>query len=228
TNLIPLLNKGKDGIVDLRNEAEKLGIVIGEEGIKSAEEYEEAQKKLGATLTGLRNEVVVALLPALKNLVDTMVEWVQQNREAIASGLRAAVELLMIAFQALGAVMSVVVTVIDFFREHTELASTVLTALGIVIGVIAAEAAAAWIAGFAPIVAVVALVTGLIYVFKDFLKGLLDGKGVTASVLGWIADKFKSMGRAVLDVFKGIGHFFASIAGAIKDAFVAVIDWVAD
>lgn len=228
TALIPLLNKGKDGIVDLRNEAEKLGVVISEDGIKKAEEYEEAQKRLAATFTGLRNEVVIALLPALKDLVETMVEWVKNNREAIETGLRAAVHLLMFAFQGLAKVLDVVAVVLEFMGNHAELARTILTALGIVIGAIATEAAIAWLVSLGPILLVVGAITALIFIFKDWLRGLLEGKGVTASVLNWIADKFKSMARAVLDVFKAIGHFFASIASAIRDAFVAVIDWVTD
>ncbi len=85
--LIPLLNKGADGIAELRNEAYEMGAVIDGTTIKSFEEFEEQQKALHAGLVGLRNTMVAALLPTLKNAAGAMVEWFRENREIIKQRL---------------------------------------------------------------------------------------------------------------------------------------------
>lgn len=62
--LIPFLNSGRDGIEQLRQEAEKLGIVIGTDTAKQAETFNDSLTRLGAIQTGIINQITAAMLPA--------------------------------------------------------------------------------------------------------------------------------------------------------------------
>lgn len=204
--LLPLLEKGSSGIKELREEAEKLGVVIDEEGIEKAHEFEIEQKKLGATLKGIRNEAVVAMLPALKEMAEGLRDWVAQNREAIATGLKTILEGIAIAFKAIGTVLS---WVIDLFKNHQE----VVVALGLAFVVLQGQAIAsaiatgiAWMLAMAPIVLMVAAIAAVIAITKRMVE-YVTGKTVTWKEL-WNAaiDGAKRLGRAVGDVFEFIAN----------------------
>jgi lambda family phage tail tape measure protein len=70
--LIPLLNGGRDGVEKLRAEAEKLGLVIGGDTTKSAEQFNDSLTQLGSIFTGLANEMATAVLPMLNNITQAM------------------------------------------------------------------------------------------------------------------------------------------------------------
>lgn len=226
--LIPTLNRGSVGIADLRKEARDLGVVMDESTVGAADDLGDNLDKLHMSLTGLKNQAIAALLPTLKEMVDATLGWVKANKQLIIDTITVAVHALMEVLGGLAKAVGVVVDVIQFLQEHGELARALLIGLGAVITAVAAEAAAAWIIGFAPVAAVVATIAALVLVFQDLLKGLLEGKGVIATVARWIADRFVGMGKAIVDAFKAVGRFFESIADAIRDAFVAVFKWIAD
>ena len=70
--LIPLLNGGRDGVEKLRAEAEKLGLVIGGDTTKSAEQFNDSLTQLGSIFTGLGNEIATATLPLLNSITQAM------------------------------------------------------------------------------------------------------------------------------------------------------------
>lgn len=224
--LIPTLNQGADGLAKLRKEAEESGAIISNEAVSALDELGDNIDKVKMSLTGLKNQAVVALLPMLKELVDGFMAWVKANRELITSTITSAVGGLITALGVLADVGSVVAGIIGYLSEHATLAKAILIGLGIAIAAVALEAAAAWVIGFWPVVAVVALIAGLVLVFDDLLSSLVDGKGVFAAVGRAIAGVFKDVYNGIKEAFYAIGEFFASIARTIKNAFWAVIDWV--
>lgn len=224
--LIPTFNDIAQNGGALREEFKQLGGEITGDQASALDDLGDNLDKTKAALTGLKTSVVTAMLPVLKDMVEGLLAWVKANRDIIASGIKAVVTALVMAFKALGAAISVVADVMRFLEEHGELARAILVALGAVIGAVAVEAAAAWVVGFAPVIAVVAAITAVILVFQDLMKGLLEGKGVIASVIRWIGDKFKALGKGIIDAFRAIGRFFESIGSAIKSAFESVIDWI--
>jgi len=70
--LIPLLNGGRDGVEKLRAEAEKLGLVIGGDTTKSAEQFNDSLTQLGSIFTGLGNEIATATLPLLNSITQAL------------------------------------------------------------------------------------------------------------------------------------------------------------
>ncbi len=127
--LLPLLKEGSEGLAKYRKELEELGGVMSEDMIAQADEYGDNVDRMDFALDGLRNTLVVNVLPALSNLV----LW---TAKAIASASKLVKEtnLLKVAGTALAgaaAVWGIKLAVAN--------ASTLLLAGGIALAVLAME-----------------------------------------------------------------------------------------
>lgn len=68
--MIPLLNSGSEGLSQMREEAAKLGIIIGSDTAKSAEEFNDNLTRITKRTEGLSNQIMTDLMPALNELTD--------------------------------------------------------------------------------------------------------------------------------------------------------------
>lgn len=68
--LIPLLNSGKQGLKEMGDEAERLGIVLDQKTAADAERFNDALTRLWAGIQGVATRVMTAALPALNQLSD--------------------------------------------------------------------------------------------------------------------------------------------------------------
>lgn len=68
--MIPLLNLGRDGIVELRGEAEKLGAVYGGDLAKQAAEFNDNLKKLSLASEAAKVSLAENLIPSLNDLIE--------------------------------------------------------------------------------------------------------------------------------------------------------------
>lgn len=69
--LIPLLNKGSDGIQELHKDFEELGGGFRPEAIERAAEFEKQTARLSVAFDGLKSRLAVALLPRITQLLET-------------------------------------------------------------------------------------------------------------------------------------------------------------
>src|SRR6266852_2588338 len=90
--LIPLLNKGRDGIDELRQEAHKYGVVLDQETIEASLRWEEQQKHLKAAVLGLRNALGSAFIKRVTDVTDKIADWIAANRELIAGRVMAFID----------------------------------------------------------------------------------------------------------------------------------------
>jgi hypothetical protein len=86
--LLPLLNKGQDGIAGLMAKAKDLGLVLTDEATNSFAKYGQAQKDLDAANQAIALNVGSALTPALAEAKQTVADltgklagWANQNPE---------------------------------------------------------------------------------------------------------------------------------------------------
>lgn len=226
TALIPLLNKGSAGIAQLRDEAEKLGIVIDERGVKRAEQFRAASAKLHGTLVGLKNQAISALLPSITELVERVSAWVAANRELIQSLISGVVEALMYVGKALAIFVEAVGYAIDFLQKHKDIAEAVLIALGAVITAFAIQAAIDWLIAFWPIPLIILAVAAVIYIVKK----LWD---VIKANWHYVVDAFHKIKDVVVDLFHALTAVplmifdqFKEGAQQVKKTFEEVIDWI--
>lgn len=73
-SLIPLLNEGAAGIEKLREEARRLGVVIGSDAAKAAEEYKDNIDRLKSVSEGLAISLASKTLPALNSFLEKVLE----------------------------------------------------------------------------------------------------------------------------------------------------------
>lgn len=87
--LIPFLNQGRSGIEQLRQEAERLGIILSSKTAKAAEQFNDNMTRLGKSFEGLKVTLANDTLPFLNRLVDDLVKGAE-----VAGGFGKALVLL--------------------------------------------------------------------------------------------------------------------------------------
>jgi len=73
-DLIPLLNAGADGLREMTEEGQALGVVLSEEMAKNAEIFNDNLTRLSTTAAGLGYNLAELLLPALNDVAEAMVK----------------------------------------------------------------------------------------------------------------------------------------------------------
>jgi hypothetical protein len=87
-DLIPVLNGGKQSLVEMTAEAERLGLVISEDTGKKAELFNDNLEKMEKAFVGLGNRIAVDALPSLNNFTDIINDpKTQQSLADIATGI---------------------------------------------------------------------------------------------------------------------------------------------
>ncbi len=115
--LIPLLNAGGDGLREFGKKAHETGYVMSNDLVKKAAEVDDKMQELEHTWTGVKNTVAAALIPVFGDLVGKTLEWVQANRELIASKVKGFIEAL---FTAAKYTYDAIVLVVDGVRQFVD------------------------------------------------------------------------------------------------------------
>ncbi len=68
TDLIPILNKGRDGLKDLSAQADKYGLTLTQNNLDALKRNAQAHKELDAAMQGLKVQVGAALMPIMADL----------------------------------------------------------------------------------------------------------------------------------------------------------------
>lgn len=211
--LIPLLNKGTEGLRELREEFEATGAQLDDQTIEQFEDLEIQQKKLGYTWQGLKNEAVAALLPALKDLVEGVLKWVKANRELIKTGLEKLIHGVAIALKVLGTIFSYVILVIKEIILNWKAMAISLGILTTAFLIIKREAVAAairtaiaWLGALAPILLVAAAIAAVVLVVQDLYTWAEGGdsvfKGLYEAFVKYLGDT--GVGKVILKVIDGV------------------------
>lgn len=107
-DLIPLLNQGRDGLQEMREEAEKLGIIFSAQDAAAAEEFNDNITRLEMSFKGLATRVMGDVLPILLNFSEALVQNAKDG-----GGLRTTIEGLGDAFRILVSIGTGVVAAFD-------------------------------------------------------------------------------------------------------------------
>lgn len=86
--MIPFLNQGRDGIEALKKEADALGLTVGGEAAKAAEQFNDNLTRLKSSLIGIVNQAILPLLPLLAKFSDEAVESAKNSDELARSAER--------------------------------------------------------------------------------------------------------------------------------------------
>ncbi len=78
-----LLRKGSDGIAELGDEAERMGLVLDRKALKASEDFVDSMSDVRATVKAVARDVGIAATPAIKDIADGVKEWTIENRQLI-------------------------------------------------------------------------------------------------------------------------------------------------
>lgn len=91
-DMIPMLNSGKKGLQEMRQEARDLGIVMDEKTAKASEAFNDNFERMTKVVKGLMFTVGSGLIPIFNDIVLSVRAWLEQNRELIKSKIKEWVE----------------------------------------------------------------------------------------------------------------------------------------
>lgn len=93
-DLLPLLNEGRSGIEALREEAQRLGLVISGDAAKAADQFNDTMDRLKGAVVGAGQQAVQKLMPSLNAIATLAADAASES-----SALTAVMDGLSIAFK---------------------------------------------------------------------------------------------------------------------------------
>lgn len=220
-DLNPMIEAGSDAIADFAAEAQEMGYVLDDDALGALGEMDDSFQRVQRQMEAVRNQIVVAMAPAISNIADRFQEWASTvDWDAVADKI--------------GQIMDVVIDVVDFVVSHKTLVLGVLTAIT---GAIVALTVAQWAMNAAMIAnpigliitAIGALVVAVIalekkfQIFSRFFSAVWNGiKTVVQTVVNAIVTFFTRAANVIRTIWGAITGFFQSIWEGIKAVFSAV------
>lgn len=110
TKMIPFLNSGRDGLKEMADEADKLGITMSGSLTAAAEATNDNLTRLRTALEGVFLRVMEQALPKLEEITKRMVAWSQEsgNVERMMQGVNAAMKVAATVWTVLSTAMEAV------------------------------------------------------------------------------------------------------------------------
>ncbi len=116
TDLLPILIGGLRGLQNMTTEAEKMGLILSDKGVKAGANMKDSLDKMGASVEGLKNKIGEALAPILTQAIEKITliigkvgEWIAKNPEAVKAILAfgAALLVVVVALKAMAIAASI-------------------------------------------------------------------------------------------------------------------------
>lgn len=139
-DLIPLLNAGSEGIEEMRDEAERLGVVLSTEAANSAANFNDSMQRLTTRFKGLAMQVFANVVPQIEAYADATVEAADKtgDLDGIADKIATTFGLMgrivegarvsfVLAGETIGAVFA---SIFEAAKRQIEMYTGLLTTLG--------------------------------------------------------------------------------------------------
>jgi hypothetical protein len=200
---VRLLREGREGIAALRKEAHSVGAVISPEDLKRAAQLKTSVMSLTTQLRAFGTTIAIGTLPMIDKLVTSFKEWLNVNKEWVASNITKFLENLGRVFNELWEDGK---KLVDWFKETlgpigdfgkklwevTDWAKLLKGALVLLV------------AYFAPAIAAFGLAVGAVIAlsaaFEDFIA-FLEGKD---SIIGRLVDSFQEKFPNLANLLKNV------------------------
>jgi len=234
--LLPTLRNGGQALQQLYARVQAQG-GISEELAASSEALQSNLSRVGLRLEGLRLIIGAETIPALSELLGAVAEGVTAFRELFGPQIRAGASLLAMGFRTLAVVgRSVTSTLQESARAAAGLktamlfvtSAAALMAMSAIPALYATAKAAvitgiqfarAWIVAAAPLLALAALVTGIILIVEDLVRYVQGGESAFGRLLETMREANPVM-AGLADMLRVI--FGGGLGEAVFDAFDAL------
>lgn len=186
--LNPLIETGSKRLRELGEEAENLGYVMDESGIRKLGKFDDAMKQLDKTSEGLKNNLGLALAPILTDIFGLFASIPIPVLETMTK-LAMTVGTIVVMVKAFNSVTKTGKTVIDFF---TGLDAKTIKTTAIIMGVVAAMIAFA---------AIIAVIMGRGDDVQNTMQGIGNSIGsINSNIAGGQRTRYNARGT---DYFEG-------------------------
>jgi len=236
-DLIQTLERGKEGFAELSKDAEKYGLVIGDDAVDASLALDDALNHQNAALKGLKLTIGSQLIPTIAPLLEQMNDWIAQNREWIASEINQAVKDFVTSVKSID-FKKVITQTVQFVKNCAQLfkqlggLKTIAIAVGAIFGgklvlAIAGVVKSIWTVITAVKALTIALMTNPIVAIITAIVAAVAGLAYAGyliyknwdSVKAWFVDMWEQWG-GVIKVFSLI---FSPIIGVIIIAAEQII-----
>lgn len=83
-DLIPIIEHANGSFEDFKKHAQELGVILSDDNVKAAHEYEVSMRDLGESLTGVKNRIGAELLPTLVELANNLLQFIKDNQQGFS------------------------------------------------------------------------------------------------------------------------------------------------
>ena len=213
--LLPMLSAGADGIQELRQEANRLGLTMSTEDAQAAEALTDAWTNLTASVKRVAFMVGAALAPTLKDIADWITRvaanlgsWINENREVITviAAVIAGIIGVGAALMILGPIISAIGTAIGLVTFAISAAAIAVKLLGVAIAFL-----------LSPIGLVIVAVGGI-------AAAVLFATDEGNQALEFLGEGFKQLLGVAGTAWQGIQDAIAAgdLAGAMEVAWLGI------
>jgi hypothetical protein len=211
----PLLNQEAEVIDELRDKANKMGLIMSDDDIKNAVQFTDTMNTLGRFFQANMNKALVQILPKLTEIMNKIIELKEP---------------LMAIIKFLGDIAVITLNVFGFLAKHWEILVGIGAALAVIAGPAIIAGIGTLVAGLAAVslplvgigVAIGAVITALIALVRNWKTVWNTIKSVTSSVvngiLGFINKLLEKLGFLAY-LIPGLGQIKLGkdIAGFVSD-----------
>lgn len=211
------LSEGADAINEAREAARDLGIVLTEEQLANAEEFNDRLGDVQKALSGVARSVGAELLPVITDLAVKFTEFIKENRELIRIRLDQFISALT---GALSGLFQITKTGFSIFQTFAGLVGGVENAVMLLGGAFVGLKLAQVAKDLFTVGKAVAAIAGP----KTIIIGLLLTLGKL--IFDWVSNNEEAMEtlKGIWESIKGFFQSFWGIAKPIIDGFIAGLD----
>lgn len=222
-NMKPLLNTSKETLIQLKEEAVKLGLVLTGVQTQALDGLGDELTKLSKGYTGVANTLTLMFLPQIltgvvivKQMYMTLIDWIKKHEELVKSlvTVTAVIGGLLLAFSAIaGAILGVIGVLGTLTLAWTTLngaIALIATPVGIAI------------ASILLIGAVIAEWIVILYVCRDDIKTIFSFIGEI------ISDTLTGTGKAIMRWGTDTLKYFTNFGSELLTSIGTIIEWIAE
>ena len=239
--LLPLFKDGSEGIAAMREEAQDLGGIMGQDLIDATVQLTDDQFRAQQAWQGIKNDIAQAVIPIFIKFSNVMISIAK----TIRGPLKAAIQVMRTIFGVFADGAEILNEIFEGLGTALLALVPILATLGIALRIFGAESvlaaaktAAAWIIAALPFLLIVATIALMLLALEDFI-GFMQGKdsligrfldgfrkwvktmGGVSGAIGAIVEKlFKKIFGLSDETSRKIGGVFAAIAATVKFLFV--------
>lgn len=213
----PAMMRGAAGVRALRQEAEELGLVMGDDQLRALSAVGTQWRRLTTIGRGLRNELAAALAPSVERVLRGVTEWIRANRELLSQRITYWVEVVRSSIVALDAAVQLLggwdvvflniaqgaglLLLIANFGKLVDLVTSARMAFNLLKGA-AAAAGLTMSVGFLPVTLIVGTLIGMLLILYNIAEDIYTHFSGGDSIFGRSLDRLSYFVPIVGDLRK--------------------------